>query len=138
MNATTNRFSGKFCNYPCLDGSEYIEADLCGGVTVRAYIKHDPYAEPDADDPQDVEAFNNDTLHYCTLTLNVYVGGACIKRGAGVMYQIGIEEDGDNVGNYLTEYANELLAEADIAGIVAAFAKKAAAAARQMKKGAGR
>lgn len=138
MNATTNRFKSSFDNCPTLDGSEYIEADLGGGVTVRARIEHDPYAEPDPDDPQDVEAFNNDTLHYCTLTLNVYIGGACVKRGAGVMYQIGIEEDGDNVGNYLTEYANELLAEADVAGIVAGFAKKATAAARKMKKGGSR
>lgn len=136
MNTTANRFGSSFDNCPTLDGSEYIEADLGFGVAARAYIKHDPYAEPDADDPQDVEAFNADKLHYCMITLNVYVGGACIKRGAGVMYQIGIEEEGDNVGNYLTDYANELLAEADVHGIVTAFARKANAAARKLKGGA--
>lgn len=133
MNATKNRFSSSFDNEPILDGGEYIEADLGGSVTARAYIEHDPYAEPDADDPLDVEAFNADRLHYCTLTLNVYVDGACIKRGAGVMYQIGIDDDGDNVGNYLTDYANELLDEADIAGIVIAFSQKASKAARSVK-----
>ena len=36
MNTTENRFKTTFDNWPILDGSRYIEADLGAGVTVRA------------------------------------------------------------------------------------------------------
>lgn len=135
MNATANRFKSEFDNWPILDGSEYIEADLGAGVAVRAYAIHDPYAKPEEDDPEDVAAFNNDTLHFCFLRLNVYVAGRCIKKAAASLHQIGIDESSDNNGSNLTDCANELLDEIDLAGIVGEFAKKAAAAAKAMKKG---
>lgn len=134
MNATSNKFKASFCNWPSLYGDEYIEADLGGGVTVRAYVEHDPYANPEPDNAEDVEAFNADRLRYCTMTLNVYIDGQCIARGVAALYQIGVDEDGDNNGNYLTECANDLLDQIDIAKIVAGFAKKAADAARAVRR----
>jgi hypothetical protein len=135
MNTTANRFKTQFDNSPILDGREYIEAGLGGGVTVRAYIELDQYASPDEDNAEDVALFNADKLRYCKVQLNVYAGGACIEQGAASLYQIGIEEDGDNSGAYLTECANDLLDQIDLAEIVGDFAKKAAAAAKAMKKG---
>ena len=67
------------------------------------------------------------------MTLNVYIDGACIEHGAAALYQIGVEEDGDGTGDYLTECANDLLDQIDIASIVGGFAKQAAAAARKLK-----
>jgi hypothetical protein len=138
MTMTANRFQTEFDNCPILDGCEYIEADLGAGVTVRAYASHDPYAKPEDDDPEDVAAFNNDTLHFCILRLNVYVAGKCIKKAAASLHQIGIDESSDNNGSNLTDCANELLDEIDLAGIVGDFAKKAAVAAKAMKKGGSR
>lgn len=130
----TNLFKRAFDNWPCLDGHEYIEADLDGGVTVRAYIEIDPDASPDEECPEDVEAFDNDTLRYCTITLNVYVNGECIQRGARSLHQIGIEDGGSGTGGYLTECANDLLSEIDLESLVGEFAKKATAAARAVRR----
>jgi hypothetical protein len=138
MTTTANRFKTTFDNWPILDGREYIEADLGAGVTVRAYVELDQCASPDDDNAEDVELFNADKLRYCTMQLSVYVSGACIEHGAASLYQIGIEEDGDNNGNYLTECANDLLDQIDVAGIVGDFAKKATVAAKATKKGGAR
>jgi hypothetical protein len=134
MNTTANRFKATFDNWPILDGREYIEADLGAGVTVRAYVELDQFAQPyDADD---LPAFNADTLRFCELALHVYIGGECIERDAANLCHIGIaEEHGGNTsnGDYLTEAANDLLNQIDLAGIVGDFAAKAAAAAKAMK-----
>jgi hypothetical protein len=131
MNTTANRFKTTFGNWPILDGSEYIEADLGAGVTVRAYVELDQFAQPyNADD---LPAFNADTLRFCELALNVYIDGARIERDAACLCEIMIAEDNDSDGDYLTEAANDLLNQIDLAGIVGDFAVKAAAAAKAMK-----
>jgi hypothetical protein len=136
MNTTANRFKAAFDNWPILAGSEYIEADLGAGVTVRAYVELDQFARPyNADD---LPAFNADTLRFCELALHVYIGGECIERDAANLCNIGIaEEHGSNSNSdYLTEAANDLLDQIDLVGIVGDFAKKATAAAKAMKKAA--
>jgi hypothetical protein len=130
MNTTSNRFKTAFDNWPILDGREYIEADLGAGVTVRAYVELDQFTEPQEDDRDD---YNAERLRYCELALNVYINGACIEEDAANLCGIGITEDGDDDGEYLTERANDLLGEIDIADIVGGFAKQAAAAARKLK-----
>jgi hypothetical protein len=130
MNTTANRFKTTFCNSPILDGGEFIEADLGAGVTVRAYVKHNPFAQPcEADLP----AFNADDLRFCDMALHVYIDGARIERDAACLSEITIAEDNDSDGDYLTEAANDLLNQIDLAGIVGDFAAKAAAAAKAMK-----
>jgi len=134
MNTTANRFKTTFDNWPILDGNRYIEADLGAGVTVRAYVELDQFAQPHFAD--DLPAFNADTLRFCELALNVYIDGACIEQDAANLCHIGIaEEHGGNTSNsdYLTECANDLLDQIDLAGIVGDFAKKATAAAKAMK-----
>jgi hypothetical protein len=134
MNTTANRFKMTFDNWPILDGSRYIEANLGAGVTVRAYVELDQYARPD--DAGDVPAYLADTLRFCELALNVYIDGACIEEDAANLCHIGIaEEHGGNTSNsdYLTECANDLLDQIDLAGIVGDFAEKATAAAKAMK-----
>ena len=135
MNTTANRFKTTFDNWPILDGSRYIEADMGAGVTVRAYVELDQFAQPYSAD--DLPAFNADTLRFCELALNVYIGGECIEKDAANLCNIAIaEEHGGNTsnGDYLTEAANDLLDQIDLAGIVGDFAKKATAAAKAMKK----
>ena len=78
MNTTANRFKTTFDNWPILDGSRYIEADMGAGVTVRAYVELDQFAQPYSAD--DLPAFNADTLRFCELALNVYIGGDHLKR----------------------------------------------------------
>ena len=132
MNTTANRFKMTFDNWPILDGSRYIEADLGAGVTVRAYVELDQYARPD--DDEDIPAYLADTLRFCELALNVYIDGACIEEDAANLSHIAIADNNDNDGDYLTEAANDLLNQIDLAGIVGDFAAKAAAAAKAMKK----
>ena len=132
MNTTANRFKMTFDNWPILDGSRYIEADLGAGVTVRAYVELDQYARPD--DDEDIPAYLADTLRFCELALNVYIDGACIEEDAAKLSHIAIADNNDNDGDYLTEAANDLLNQIDLAGIVGDFAAKAAAAAKAMKK----
>lgn len=127
MNTTANRFKATFDNWPILDGSEYIEADLGAGVTVRAYVELDQFSRPCSED--DLPAFNADTLRFCELALNVYIDGKCIEEDAANLCGIMIAEDNDSDGDYLTEAANGLLNQIDVAGIVREFAEKAAAAA---------
>jgi len=114
MTTTANRFKTTFDNWPILDGSRYIEADLGAGVTVRAYVELDQYARPD--DAEDVPAYLADTLRFSELALNVYIGGECIEEDAANLCHIGIDEDGDGNGDYLTECANDLLDQIDLAG----------------------
>jgi|688.fasta_scaffold1560755_1 hypothetical protein len=132
-----NRFKQAFDNWPILDGREYIEADLGTGVTVRAYVELDQFARPDESwaTAEDIKAFNEDRLRFCELALNVYVGGACIETDAANLCSIGIVEDDETSGEYLTERANELLNQIDLPGIVGGFAKQATAAARKLRKG---
>jgi hypothetical protein len=129
MNTTSNRFKSGFGKYPILDGREYIEADMGFGVTVRAYVELDQFAEPNAWQLAD---YNADRLRFCELVLNVYIGDACIEKDAANLCGIGFM-DGTDDCDYLTERANDLLGEIDIAGIVGGFAKQAAAAARKLK-----
>lgn len=133
-----NRFKQAFDNWPILDGREYIEADLGAGVTVRAYVELDQFAGPcdnGTGDSEDIQAFNEDRLRFCELALNVYIGAACIEENAANLCGIGIMEDDDTSGEYLTERANELLDQLDLSGIVGGFAKQATAAARKLRKG---
>lgn len=133
VDATKNRFKSSFDNWPILDGREYIEADLGASVTVRAYVELDQYATPEADRPDDIAAFDADRLRYCSMKLNVYLNGACVERSATSLHQIGIDEDADNNSGYLTECANDLLDQIDVAAIIGGFAKQATAAARKLK-----
>jgi hypothetical protein len=134
MNATTNRFKSGFDNWPILDGREYIEADLGGGVTVRAYIEIDQFAQPgEWATEEDIKAFNEDRLRFCDMSLHVYIDGACIEENVATLGEIGITEDSDTDGDYLTECANDLLSQTDVAAIVGGFAKKATAAAKALK-----
>jgi hypothetical protein len=131
MNTTANRFKTTFDNWPILDGSRYIEADLGAGVTVRAYVELDQFSRPYSEN--DLPAFNADTLRFCELALNVYIDGTCIEEDAANLCGIMIAEDNDSDGDYLTEAANDLLNQIDLAGIVGDFAEKATAAAKAMK-----
>ncbi len=135
MDATANRFKSGFDNWPILDGREYIEADLGAGVTVRAYVELDQFASPSDSwaSEEDIKAFNEDRLRFCELALNVYVGGVCIETDAANLCSIGIMDDDETSGEYLTERANELLDQVDVAGIVGGFAKQATAAARKLR-----
>lgn len=125
METTSNRFSASFDDDPLLDGSEYIEADLGRGVTVRCYLTSDSDSTCDLDE---LAILGDDEWQFCAMHLSVYVGGACIapaEDGCGGMV---CGRDGD--GDYLTERANQLLADAEetIAGIVRNHAAAAAAA----------
>jgi hypothetical protein len=137
MNATTNRFNRSFDDDPIRDGSEYIVADLGGGVTVRAFIEHDGFQRPDDEDDwataEDIESFYRDEWHYCEMYLSVYLGEACIEEAVACMTGIAVGRDGD--GEHLTDVANELLNQTDVALIVRDHAAKATAAARAMKQG---
>lgn len=134
MNATKNRFSSSFDDWPVLDGREYIKADLGHGVTVRAYVELDQFASPDEGwaTEEDIKAFNEDRLRFCELALNVYLDDVCIEKDAANLCSIGIMEDDETSGDYLTERANELLDQIDVAGIIGGFAKQATAAARKL------
>ena len=134
MNATTNRFKSGFDNWPILDGREYIEADLGGGVTVRAYIEIDQFAGPgEWATEEQVQAFNEDRLRFADMSLHVYIDGACIEENVATLGSIVITEDSDSDGGYLTERANDLLSEIDVAAIVGGFAEKAAEALKALK-----
>lgn len=137
MNTTKNRFDAGFDDDPTLDGGVYIKADLEAGVTVRAYVEHDPFTQPgDWADDAELAAWNRDEWRFCEMTLNVYLDGVCLAENAAALSGIAVGRDGD--GEHLTEQANELLRQVDATGIVAAFAKRATAAARAMKKGGAR
>ena len=130
MNATENRFNASFDDEPILDGREYIKADLGHGVTVRAYVEFDQFTALDKNygDEAIREAWNRDEWRFCELALHVYLDDACIEENAANLCGIAT---GD--GDYLTERANDLLSEIDVASIVAGFAKQATAAARKLK-----
>ena len=129
MNTTANKFRSGFDDDPILDGSEYIVADLGGGVTVRAYVEHDPYMRPDGEEwatAEDVASFDRDEWRYCEMFLNVYLDAVCIEEATACMTAIAVGREGD--GDHLTDVANELLAQTDVAQIVRDHAAKAAAA----------
>lgn len=130
MNATENRFNASFDDEPILDGREYIKADLGHGVTVRAYVEFDQFTTPDKNygDEAIRESWSRDEWRFCELALHVYLDDACIEENAANLCGIAT---GD--GDYLTERANDLLSEIDVASIVAGFAKQATAAARKLK-----
>lgn len=123
MNTTANRFRRSFDDDPILDGSDYIAADLGKGVTVRAYVETSDADRLDGDcwTAEEIAAWERGEWQLCEMTLHVYLAGNLIERDVATLCGIDARD-----GDYLTEKANELLAQIDIRQAVSDVASAAA------------
>jgi hypothetical protein len=132
---TTSKFATQFDGMTSLDGSEYIEATIRPGLTVRAYAEYDATSSP-ADwsagefDADEVAAWEADEWSFARITLHVYFDGRRIVSHIGGM--TGIQHDEAGEGRALNEAADELLEEVESEAVqkVKEFAKAATKATR--------
>ena len=135
MTTMTTRFTKQFDGSTILDGSDYIEAEIRPGLTIRVYAEFDEMANIDdwgdeAFTPEEIAAWNADEWQFAVLRASAYLAGRCIVPHLGSIGGIQHDEAGD--GRALNEAAEELLAENEADAIRACkeFAKAARKAIR--------
>lgn len=135
MTTMTTRFTKQFDGSTILDGSEYTEAEIRPGLTIRVYAEFDEMTNIDdwgdeAFTPEEIAAWNADEWQFAIMRASAYLAGRCIVPHLGSIG--GIQHDDAGDGRALNEAAEDLLAENEGDAIRACkeFAKAARKAIR--------